>query len=69
MSKKLSIKLTPGKLKQVQSAIATLEDYLAQPGIAEVVQLWPQLPEATRQEIRAKAPTFDRLMTLAEKMR
>jgi len=66
---KLSLKLTPGKLKQIASAVDTINDYMAEPGIAAVLAQWSQLPEGVRQDVLAVAPTFARLIGLAERMR
>lgn len=66
---KLSLKLTPGKLKQIASAVDTINDYMAEPGIAAVLAQWSQSPEGVRQDVLAVAPTFARLIGLAERMR
>lgn len=66
--KKLSLKLTAGKLKQVRDAVQTISDYLAKPGIAETVALWPTLPETVQQEVLALAPTFAAVLALGAQL-
>jgi len=63
--KTLSLKVPPGQLMTLRKAVERIEEHLALPAVAEVVSLWPTLPEEVRQEIAVKAPVFASIVGLA----
>lgn len=58
--KRISIKPTPGKARQLSDALTLLEQHYA-PLVAE----WPHLTEWQRDAVRADSPLLVRLVELA----
>lgn len=64
----LNLKLPAQRLAQVLTAIGVVQGYVSEPNIAYVLDHWRELPADVQQEIRAAAPTFARLLQLAERL-
>ena len=62
--KRHSIKLTPGKLKQIKSAIALLDAHYD-----VAIAAWPELTAAQREEVLQHSPLLARLAELTRPMR
>lgn len=65
--KQLSLKVPIASLVALRAHLRAVQRYLDVPKIAEVVNLWPTLPEEVKERIRRKAPTFSELVDLAER--
>ena len=59
-----SIKLTPGKAKQVEEALTLLAAHYG-----EVIALWPQLTAEQRQGVLAHSPLLAKLAALTAPLR
>ncbi len=59
-----SLKLTPGKVKALNSALDTIEAH-----IIPAADIWATMPEKQRHELLAHSPVLARFIALAEKVR
>lgn len=64
----LDLKLPAQRLAQVLTALGVVQGYIAEPGIAYVLEHWRELPEDVKQQIRVAAPTFERLLQLTARL-
>ena len=62
--KRHSIKLTPGKLKQIKSAMVLLDTHYG-----AALAAWPKLTAAQREEVLQHSPLLARLAELTRPMR
>jgi len=62
-SKTISLKLTPSKLKQLESAMDLLEEH-----IGKVAGVWPQVSSKQKQAVMEKSPILSRFVALAEQV-
>ena len=60
---KVSLKLTPGKLKQLESAMDAVEEH-----VGKVAGVWQMVSEETKQAVLDRSPILSRFLTLAEQV-
>jgi len=59
-----SLKLTPGKAKQLMTALDDIEAH-----VGNVADIWAQVPRGQRDRLLAASPALARFLALAERMR
>ena len=60
---KVSLKLTPGKLKQLESAMDAVEEH-----VGKVVGVWREVSEETKRAVLERSPILSRFLALAEQV-